>query len=341
MPCQPCGLVNLGSTCYINTALQCLARCDAFSSWALDERSGCRSMGCLMDALRGLLRMMQATGSGDEAVLPRAFLQALHRHIGHRMDLRCQNDLHEFLSIFIDRLNACSAPADDAPQNPSARRCTRLDAFHLRAQESWMRDHSERHTPAADILYGQMVNRIVCSACGGHGDVFGAFGALMVGLGDGDKHSDNLGELIAASISREKVSQRQCDVCKLRADGESCQMFYRLPHVLLVNIKRFDATGTRPVRSRLDVPLALDMSHVCLDASRPYVYDIVAVACHTGCLEGGHYYALIRESDDKWFIADDDVVRPLDPMGLGAADSSHFYVIFYQRRRGLRPPGDA
>ena len=334
-----CGLLNLGSTCYINAAVQCLLRCNKFRAWVLDDCSGCGASDCLTSAFRGLVHLMGMGSGRASTVSPRAFVQVLARHVGGRMDVRQQNDVHEFLALFVDRLSLCARPCAPPPAPPN----TRARVFHTRAHEAWLRDHSERYTPAAGLLYGQLVNRIVCTACGGHGDVFGSFGAIMVGLGDesapgnahvhananAHAHAHALGDLLNASLARETVPQRQCDVCMRRADGESCQMFYRLPEVLMVNIKRFDAS-LRPLRARVAVPPAVDLTRVCLDVTNPHVYDLVAIACHAGSLDGGHYYAVCL-AGGEWFVVDDDVVRPLGPRGLDAADSTHFYVVFYQR----------
>lgn len=54
-------------------------------------------------------------------------------------------------------------------------------------------------------------------------------------------------------------------------------------------------------------------------------YEAVGVACHSGVLDGGHYYAFCKR--DKWMEYNDSLVQPIER----PEHSSSAYMIFYSR----------
>ncbi|KAL6946770.1 hypothetical protein ACO0QE_001619 [Hanseniaspora vineae] len=91
-------------------------------------------------------------------------------------------------------------------------------------------------------------------------------------------------------------------------DAEKGVIFESFPPVLYLQLKRFeyDFNFDRLIKinDRYEFPESIDLS--------PYgngkVYDLHAVLVHSGDIDTGHYYAMIRPSDDQWYRFDDDRV---------------------------------
>ncbi|VDD82051.1 unnamed protein product [Mesocestoides corti] len=82
-------------------------------------------------------------------------------------------------------------------------------------------------------------------------------------------------------------------------------------HTQLISLKRFQATRHGWRKSSRDVcfPLtSLDMRpYLATDSSDSddAVYDLYAVVNHVGNLDEGHYYAFVRNEDERWFQVND------------------------------------
>jgi ubiquitin C-terminal hydrolase len=76
----------------------------------------------------------------------------------------------------------------------------------------------------------------------------------------------------------------------------------------------------------------LDLSKFTLSPQEtPPIYDLYAVSNHYGSLGGGHYTAIAKSPDGKWYSFDDSTVSPVKhPNDIR---TSAAYVLFYRRRR--------
>lgn len=41
-------------------------------------------------------------------------------------------------------------------------------------------------------------------------------------------------------------------------------------------------------------------------------YQLRGIICHKGSASGGHYFSIVRSSDDKWTVCDDADVKEID-----------------------------
>ena len=116
----------------------------------------------------------------------------------------------------------------------------------------------------------------------------------------------------------------------------------QLPRVLVLQLVRFHAVGTR--LARVAVPVAVP---TVLDV-RPYAcagsvtgatrYRLTGVAEHRGALSHGHYTATVAHPDAAhWYHCSDTTVIAVEPPGR-ALTSTNAYILFYQREDTPLPP---
>lgn len=316
------GLANIGSTCYLNTALQCLSHCLPFLDLVLNsDATG------LMESLKDILHTLWIEQKG---VAPHKFAHALSSALSTAMNIKEENDVQEFMSVFLDKLNQCMGtpvPVEIIKKFSVGDRSDPALLFHMNARLSWLKDHKLAYSHLIDMFYGQHVNQIQCDVCHSIDHIFETFGSIMVSLSQTSSDTEQcLGELIEATLKKEVVEMRECDICKRRAPGSAIQRFYRLPTILMVNIKRFDS-AMRKVRTPITVPLTLDLSQVCLDTTNQHSYELVSIACHMGGLGSGHYFAVCKHPCGRWLLIDDDDVKAIE--GVRNVSSQCFYMVFY------------
>lgn len=111
---------------------------------------------------------------------------------------------------------------------------------------------------------------------------------------------------------------------KYMAEGHGLQdakkgvIFDSFPPVLHLQLKRFDYDIMRDamvkINDRYEFPPSINLENFLspeADRSEPHDYVLHGVLVHSGDLNGGHYFALLRpHPDGKWFKFDDDRVTP-------------------------------
>jgi len=144
----------------------------------------------------------------------------------------------------------------------------------------------------------------------------------------------------------------KCESCKAVREATKQLQLFTYPQVLLLGLKRFETRGgskgghkgaetytSRKVstRVRVDARDVLDLSGFCNPAGLqaaaaagkpPPRYELIAVADHSGCINGGHYTARGRcLLDGCWAEFNDSLVLPTEaPSG----SSSEAYMMLYR-----------
>ncbi|KAI5451946.1 ubiquitin-specific protease ubp15 [Naganishia albida] len=103
-------------------------------------------------------------------------------------------------------------------------------------------------------------------------------------------------------------------------DAKKGVIFERFPPVLHLQLRRFEYDMERDqmckINDRHEFPFEIDLKDFLdpesEEVKNPQIYDLQAVLVHSGDLNGGHYFALIKpEKEGRWFKYDDDRVTPV------------------------------
>jgi ubiquitin C-terminal hydrolase len=95
------GLANVHSTCYINTAIQCLGYCPQFFKFII-AGSPRKPNTPLTNELKEIFVELWIQ---QNAIAPMKFLQSLSNTFGALMNIKEQNDVSEFVILYLDKLN--------------------------------------------------------------------------------------------------------------------------------------------------------------------------------------------------------------------------------------------
>uniref|UniRef100_A0A8B9GF84 Ubiquitin carboxyl-terminal hydrolase 19 n=1 Tax=Amazona collaria TaxID=241587 RepID=A0A8B9GF84_9PSIT len=135
-----------------------------------------------------------------------------------------------------------------------------------------------------------------------------------------------------------------CPKCKQHREASKQLMLWRLPNVLIIQLKRFSFRSfiwRDKINDMVDFPVRnLDLSKFCIGRKGEQqlpVYDLYAVINHYGGMIGGHYTAYARLPNDKnsqrsdvgWRLFDDSTVTTVDESQVV---TRYAYVLFYRRR---------
>ncbi|XP_008316498.1 ubiquitin carboxyl-terminal hydrolase 19 isoform X4 [Cynoglossus semilaevis] len=144
-----------------------------------------------------------------------------------------------------------------------------------------------------------------------------------------------------------------CPKCQQHREASKQLLLWRLPNVLIIQLKRFSFRSfiwRDKINDMVDFPVRnLDLSKFCIgqkdEMHHPPIYDLYAVINHYGGMIGGHYTAYARLPSDKnsqrsdvgWRLFDDSTVTMVDESQVV---TRYAYVLFYRRRNSPveRPP---
>ena len=282
--------VNIGATCFLNSGLQMLFRSpelnERLDGATIEVKSPETEFLKEYDDLRRL-----TLSSGDCTVRPERFVRACHALAKHKKNATFsslgQQDLCEFFHFVIDALHVAMCEKEDDPHTMAAKILK-----------------GEYQTPVAEAFFGVHVFTIM------DGDILVKKTPepffmldLPIPVREG---AVTLEHCFQAATIPEEIEGYECD------DGERKTVQRKLevekwPKNLVISLKRFLPDGRK------------NDTHVAIPESIYFLkpYKLVAVACHSGGVKGGHYTAAVRGSDG-WVCVDDENEYPNHMPSKGA-----------------------
>ncbi|KAK8441257.1 hypothetical protein ACI3L0_003784 [Candidozyma auris] len=211
-----CGLSNLGNTCYMNSALQCLTHIPELNYYfffdlyqkELNTSNPLGYKGDVAVAFSSLLHKLYGSAS-HSAVTPREFKYTVGRHssIFHGFQ---QQDSQEFVSWLLDALHEdlnrihqkpyCEKPElkDEDVNNP--------EAIKQLAITCWDQYKKRNDSVIVDLFTGMYQSTLVCPSCNKESMTFDPFNDLTLPLPVNKKWFH---ELIIVDLSPDRSSGRK------------------------------------------------------------------------------------------------------------------------------------
>ncbi|KAI0082365.1 cysteine proteinase [Panus rudis PR-1116 ss-1] len=306
-----CGLNNIGNTCFLNSALQCMLHTPPLLHMLLrhNVEEPCRAkkkktfcMSCEMKIL-----MNDCYANGRRLTTPYVITNNLS-HIAKHMRRGRQEDSHEFLRYAIDALQR-SCLLGYPPK---------LD--HKLQETTWVHK----------IFGGRLRSRVSCLSCGYNSDTFDSMLDLSVDIYGMHSLQEALRKFVA--VDHLKGSDKyKCEKCKKHVNADKRFTVHEAPLVLNVHLKRFSPMG-RKLGQPIRYEETLSLKPVMSEGQFGPTYNLYGVICHAGGgPNSGHYYAFVKNAQGRWFEMNDESVTPQygAPTGLKNA-----YILFYIQNRG-------
>ena len=144
---------------------------------------------------------------------------------------------------------------------------------------------------------------------------------------------DDLLEYFCSNEFLEKGNEWKCGNCKNKVNVTKKLSIFYVPRLMIICLNRFHRSGYGYSKNNelIDFPLEnLDMGkYICGPDKDHCKYDLFAVSQHYGSTGGGHYTAVCKNFDGKWYDYNDSSVSSCSANNVV---SSAAYVLFYRRR---------
>ncbi|KAK6029457.1 ubiquitinyl hydrolase 1 [Ostertagia ostertagi] len=327
------GLLNMGSTCYMNSVLQALVHTPVLRDYFLSDQHCCqRPAGtCLMCTMHQLMQDFHR-GDSSDPVAPSDVLHIVWEQ--SQMSMGGQQDAHEFFLAVHDLLHRhYNAPFSSSPVTETdSCKCIVHQTFtgKLRSDIICNKCSSWSHDTCFD-------NRSVSSSTQPFLDV-----SLIV---PATSPADQIGikTCLEMFCAREDLD-RNCERCGcMRATRR--MSFKVLPSVIVFHLKRFSPSATGKNSTVVWFDLESDMSpftSAFLDnpslfdprtsagmiSHKNHSYSLFAIVTHIGDSSGaGHYISYVRRNQNKWYRCDDHQIKEVHYSDVVMTEA---YLLFYQ-----------
>ena len=259
-----CGLKNIGNTCYMNTAIQCLSATVKFRQFFLsgtysqyiNTKNRLGTKGRLANAFAEMLTSMWK--GGHAVFTPKHFKDELGK-VDETFSGYGQEDCHELISCLLDRLH------EDLNYITEKKYIELKDPPRATDEElanMWWEYHIKQNVGVVvSLFHGQLKSVVTCSKCRYVSKAFDAFMYLSVPVASSG--STTLASCLSGSLGVEEVkkdSDWYCGQCKKHQPFKKEVSIWRLPQYLIVHLKRFRYSVYGTISSKLGT--AIDFPEV-------------------------------------------------------------------------------
>ncbi|CAD8067833.1 unnamed protein product [Paramecium sonneborni] len=339
-----CGLRNIGNTCFMNSVLQCLLNIPAFNEHFLngDYLKDLNSKNSSVPNEYSKLVATIRNTPNFQSIAPYGIKSAVE-NVMPCFRGYAQQDAQEFLVALLDGLslglNRVKNKSSYKEMNDNLNGRTLQDL----SKEWWDYSKSRENSLVLDYFQGQLLHTIKCSICGSSSYAFDTFQDTSLAIARAFKILEdmNLERLLDKYVIEEAIDDYYCSKCKKHQKVKRKFTIWRLPHILMFHIKRFEFRrfSSDKLNHRVIFPLELDMREFVKDSLDQSVkncqYFLCGIVNHSGTLYGGHYTADSKNPfNQKWYRYNDSDVREIDikQQRYDTDGSSSPYILFYARK---------
>tara|TARA_Y100000816_G_scaffold290383_2_gene278931 strand:- start:662 stop:1720 length:1059 start_codon:yes stop_codon:yes gene_type:complete len=328
------GLANLGNTCFLNSTIQCLSHTYEFNEFlntkSYESRLNNKDESlilCEWDKLRNMM------WSENCVIQPSGFVKAIQQvaRIKNRVIFTgyAQNDLTEFLDFCMSCFH--DAIKREVEMVISGKAENDTDELAIKCYEMLKKMYSKEYSEVLTMFYGIEVSIINSKESNYKSITPEPFFNIMLPIG---KTKTLMGciDLYTESETLDGDNKLTNDKTNKKEVMQKKVQFWSFPNILVFTLKRF-SNIVRKNQEYIDYPLTdFDLSKYVMGYDdKKYVYDLYGICNHTGGVQGGHYYAYVKNANGKWYKFNDTSVSEIT--NLATLQTPHAYCFFYRKQK--------
>jgi len=340
------GLKNRGNTCYLNTAIQCLYNVNLLTEYLCtheyidDLKNRFCSLRKSKSNIKEILltkeyaKLINAMTISLTPIEPKTFHETLQTH-DSRFSGYEQQDSQEVLSIIIDQLHEALKYKASIEYEGVER--NELDKIMVESLMNWKENLNNQYSYIADLFFGQYVNEIISLEENNMNKIvskrFELFNTISIPI-YGNTLNDSLSKYFEKEILESKYFDEKRNTYIKAYKHIKISI---IPKYLIIILKRYknDERGyTIKSNNLIRFPFEnLDMSTYCEGyESFKCNLNLISIGCHHGGLTGGHYYAICKNKNNKWYKHDDESVEEFN-IDMHKFDIFKYgYILIYEKK---------
>lgn len=318
-----CGLLNIGNTCYLNSILQCLFATLKLSDYFLSYNFNEDVNKKYSKIVNNYYKLLESVFEYNQLIKPKSIIESIGTFDKRYITLE-QQDSHEFLINFLELLHKGIRYDIDIEIKGG------INNIKSKYIENWSKNHKNNYSIIIELFYGYIFNNIKCNNCKYSDKIFEPFNTLSISI-----TSDSLEGCLDNYFEEYNIDEWNCEKCENKGCNKKSKL-WSLPNYLIINLKRFKTDEKNKLHKNIEnvkFPLSnLNLTKYITKEKNDennYIYDCYAVNYHTGNLNNGHYYSIVKNLNKSWYLMNDgnvSIFRNVNNMNNNA------YIIFYHRR---------
>lgn len=353
------GLANLGNTCYMNSALQCLSACLDFTDYFIskryrediDESTTKRKTWILLESFVKTHHEIWKETDDKRPLVPTSFKNAFGA-LARYFRGNAQQDSHECILFILELLHdALQYEIEGSIRVKTDKELNTRQLMEKKAMQDWVLYFKDQYSIIVDLFYGQFHSIHICGTCNHQSFVYDPFTYIMLPIpevaprpGRDITIYDCFAEFIKQDLLEDENKYLcESETCKgTRQNGVKIMKIWKQPKILIITLKRFLKNGQKN-DAFIDCPKTLDIVPYMSEFKIPsenwnrirnskenkFSYTLFAVSCHSGGTGGGHYTANTLNANGNWYNFDDTRVTQISPESVVTKQA---YVLFYKRK---------
>jgi ubiquitin carboxyl-terminal hydrolase 8 len=335
------GLSNIGNTCFINATMQVLSHTyelnlllnkKQFLKQKLNPKVVDSTLLTEWDELRQLMYSENCTIRPSKFVhsvqtVAKAKKNELFSEFG-------QNDVPEFFLFMIDTFHTALSRS---VRISSRIKVDKNDIVSVKCFELISSECAKAYSEMIDLFYGIHLSIIksidgerVLSIKAEHFNIIN----LAITNSDGCKF-ETLEECFDHYMTGEILdgdNQWFHEESNQKLDVQKTIGYWSLPQILVIDLKRYNS-HIQKSRSLITFPIdKWDLSkYIQGTDAESYVYDLYAICNHSGIVFGGHYTAIVKNANGKWYEFDDTNIIPIE--NEDDIITHKAYCLFYRKAK--------
>ena len=255
------GFTNLGNTCYMNAALQCLCHLPQLNldcpDFIKDIKK--RSNQCDVTVMKQLLNLQHSVWEGDNNVVStvgvlESFIKQCKKKNVYFESFQ-QNDTNDFLNIYMDFLHesikrTVNITITGKPKN-------NYDKLKLKSIETWKKFFENSYSYIIVKFYSQLLTLTTCPNCHYYTSNHEPILTITLTLKENYKTIyDCLNEFTEKEIL-DLENKWTCDKCNCKVQPKKEIKFWNFSDVLIFSIKTFRVN--KKIEKKIEFPEKLNM----------------------------------------------------------------------------------
>lgn len=299
------GFENLGNTCFMNAALQCLIYTPCLHNYLLSRKVVSSVKGMPFHALNEMTALMHEIAKCKSSVFSPKNIAYNLKGVHKDFRLGRQEDSHEFIINLIDKMESCILK-------------NYKQKLEKRIQE----------TNAIHQIFGGYLRSQVRSLESNYiSNTYDPFVGLSLQLNHCNSVEKALAHFVAPDILDDD-NKYKCPLTKKYVKATKSMSIHEAPLVLIIQLKRFNIYGKK-LSKHVSYNEVLDLSPYMSDKPSRAIYHLHGVLVHSGgSCHSGHYYSYVKNSNGVWYEMNDTSRKQVS---VATVLSQQAYILFYSK----------